>query len=41
LEKCNPRAPLRGPGVFDKMLKESCPYHKGSVKHSHGECAVL
>ena len=25
-EKRNPRAPPRGPGMFDKMLRESCPY---------------
>jgi hypothetical protein len=23
------------------MLKESCPYHKGPVKHSLGECDML
>jgi hypothetical protein len=28
-------------GVFDEMLKESCPYHKGPVKHSLGECDML
>jgi hypothetical protein len=40
-EKRNPQAPQGGPGVFDKMLKESCPYHKGPVKHSLGECDML
>jgi hypothetical protein len=23
------------------MLKESCPYHKGPVKHTLGECDML
>jgi hypothetical protein len=27
--------------VFDKMLKESCPYHKGPVKHTLEECDML
>jgi hypothetical protein len=27
--------------VFDKMLKESCPYHKGPVKYTLGECDML
>jgi hypothetical protein len=40
-EKHNPRAPQGGLGVFDKMLKESCPYHKGPVKHTLGECDML
>jgi hypothetical protein len=40
-EKCNPRAPQGGPGVFDRMLKESCPYHKGPVKHSLNEYDML
>lgn len=33
--------PIKGPGIFDKMLKESFPYHKGLVKHSLGECDML
>jgi hypothetical protein len=24
----------RGPGVFDDMLKKSCPYHKAPVNHT-------
>jgi hypothetical protein len=28
-------------GVFDKMLKDSCPYHKDLVKHTLGECDML
>lgn len=40
-EKRNLRAPQGGPGVFDKMLKESCPYHKGPVKHTLDECDML
>jgi hypothetical protein len=27
--------------VFDKILKESCPYHKGPVKHTLEECDML
>jgi hypothetical protein len=30
-----------GTGVFDKMLKEPCPYHKGPVKHFLGGCDML
>jgi hypothetical protein len=40
-EKRNPQAPQGGPGVFNKMLKDSYPYHKGPVKHSLGECDML
>jgi hypothetical protein len=27
--------------MFDKMLKGSCPYHKGPVKHTVEECDML
>jgi hypothetical protein len=27
--------------MFDKMLKESCPYHRGPIKHSLEECDML
>jgi hypothetical protein len=37
----NPRKPPGGANLFDKMLKESCPYHQGSVKHTLEECAML
>jgi hypothetical protein len=37
----NPRKPPRGANAFDKMLKESCPYHRGSVKHTLQECDML
>jgi hypothetical protein len=30
----NPRKPPGGANLFDKMLKESCPYHQGPVKHT-------
>jgi hypothetical protein len=33
-EHRNPRKPSRGANAFDKMLKESCPYHRGPVKHT-------
>jgi hypothetical protein len=37
----NPRKPPRGANVFDMMLKESCPYHRGPVKHTLEECNML
>jgi hypothetical protein len=40
-EHRNPRKPPRGANVFDKMLKESCPYHRGPVKHTLEECNML
>jgi hypothetical protein len=38
------RKPLKPPGganLFDNMLKESCPYHQGPVKHTLEECVML
>jgi hypothetical protein len=40
-EHRNPRKPPRGANLFDKMLKESCPYHQGLVKHTLEECVML
>jgi hypothetical protein len=40
-EHRNLRKPPRGANLFDKMLKESCPYHQGPVKHTLEECVVL
>jgi hypothetical protein len=40
-EKRNSRAPQGGLGVFDKMLRECCPYYKGPIKHTLGECDML
>jgi hypothetical protein len=40
-EHRNPRKPPRGVNLFDKMLKESCPYHQGPVKHTLEECVML
>jgi hypothetical protein len=37
----NPRKPPGGADAFDKMLKESCPYHRGPVKHTLEECDML
>jgi hypothetical protein len=34
VEHRNPRKPPGGANLFDKMLKESCPYHQGPVKHT-------
>jgi hypothetical protein len=40
-EHRNPRKPPRGANLFDKMLKESCPYHQGPIKHTLEECVML
>jgi hypothetical protein len=40
-EHRNPRKPPGGANRFDKMLKESCPYHQGPVKHTLEECVML
>jgi hypothetical protein len=40
-EHRNPRKPLGGANMFDKMLKEWCPYHRGPVKHTLEECDML
>jgi hypothetical protein len=40
-EHRNPRKPPEGANVFDKMLKESCPYHRGPVKHTLEERDML
>jgi hypothetical protein len=37
----NPRKPRGGANLFDKMHKESCPYHQGPVKHTLEECVML
>jgi hypothetical protein len=41
VEHRNPRKPPRGAGAFDKMLKESCSYHQGPIKHTLEECVML
>jgi hypothetical protein len=41
VEHRNPRKPSGGDNLFDKMLKESCPYHQGPVKHTLEECVML
>jgi hypothetical protein len=41
---CRAQEPSEAPGganLFDKMLKESCPYHQGPVKHTLEECVML
>jgi hypothetical protein len=40
-EHRNPCKPPEGANLFDKMLKESCPYHQGPVKHTLEECVML
>jgi hypothetical protein len=37
----NPRKPPGGANLFNKMLKESCPYHQGPVKHTLEKCVML
>jgi hypothetical protein len=32
---------LPGGNMFDKMLKESCLYHRGPIKHTLEECDML
>jgi hypothetical protein len=41
VEHKNPRKPPGGANLFDKMLKESCPYHQGPVKHTLEERVML
>jgi hypothetical protein len=41
VEHWNPRKPPGGANAFDKMLKESCPYHRCPVKHTLEECDML
>jgi hypothetical protein len=41
VEHRNPRKPPEGANLFDKMLKESYPYHQGPVKHTLEECVML
>jgi hypothetical protein len=41
VEHRNPRKPSGGVNTFDKMLKESCPYHRGPVKHTLEKCDML
>jgi hypothetical protein len=40
-EHRNRRKPPGGANLFDKMLKESCSYHQGPVKHTLEECVML
>jgi len=35
-----PRGPPDG-GIFDKMLEEPCPYHKGGATHKLKDCCML
>jgi hypothetical protein len=42
LQKAKPPRPPPGAlGVFNEMLKKSCPYHKGSMKHTLEECTMM
>jgi hypothetical protein len=36
-----PRPAPRGLGVFDDMLKKTCPYHKTPVNHTLEQCNML
>ena len=39
-ERKKPRGPPEG-AIFDKMLKEPCPYHKGGANHKLKDCHML
>jgi len=40
-DRKNPKRAPAGPGLFDKMFKKPCPYHRGPTKHTLKECTVL
>jgi hypothetical protein len=40
VDRKKPRGPPDG-GIFDKMLKELCPYHKGPMNHNLENCHML
>ena len=40
VEHKKPQCPPEG-AVFDKMLKEPCPYHKGGANHKLEDCRML
>ena len=40
IERKKPRGPLEG-AIFDKVLKEPCPYHKGGANHKLEACRML
>jgi len=39
-ERKRPRGPPEG-AIFDKMLKEPCPYHNGGANHKLEDCRML
>jgi hypothetical protein len=41
VEHKNSWKPSGGANTFDKILMESCPYHRGPVKHTLEECDML
>jgi len=40
MERKKPRGPPDG-GIFDKMLEEPCPYHKGGANHKLKDSRML
>ena len=40
MERKKPQGPPEG-AIFDKMLKEPCPYHKGGANHKLEDCCML
>jgi len=40
MERKRPRGPPDG-GIFDKMLEDPCPYHKGGANHKLKDCRML
>jgi len=39
VERKKPQSPPEG-AIFDKMLKEPCPYHKGGANHKLRDCCM-
>jgi len=40
MDRKRPRGPPEG-AIFNKMLKEPCPYHKGGANHKLEDCLML
>ena len=40
-DRKNAKRPPAKHGLFDKMLKKPCPYHRGPTKHTLEECTIL
>jgi hypothetical protein len=40
-DRKNPKQAPASSGLFEEVLKKSCPYHRGPTKHTLEECTVL